>query len=100
MGGTRIGRWSTSSSRAIWIPTRPSPASSSMNAEGTAAFSTDPEIAGKKYDSSPYYQQAMKGSPYSSDLQVSAETGKSTIYYSAPIKDNGKTIGAAVARGD
>ena len=71
-----------------------------MNAEGTAAFSTDSEIAGKKYDSSPYYQQAMKGSPYSSDLQVSAETGKSTIYYSAPIKDNGKTIGAAVARGN
>ena len=71
-----------------------------MDTSGKCVASTVSTMVGKMYNALPYWQQAVKGSLYTSDLSVSADTGKPTIAYSAPIKGDSGIVGVAVLNTD
>lgn len=71
-----------------------------VDTTGKCIASTDPNMAGKMYDFRPYWQQALKGDLFTSDVSVSVDTLKPMIVYSAPIKDSSKIVGVLALRTD
>src|SRR5205807_10526925 len=52
-----------------------------IDAAGLARFSSDPAIEGQVLDYRPYFQEALRGSSYTSDLTVGVTSGQPAVYY-------------------
>jgi HD-GYP domain-containing protein (c-di-GMP phosphodiesterase class II) len=64
-----------------------------MNREGEVILSSV-ENVGDNYGFRPYFQQAIAGNTYISDISISVDAGIPVIYFSAPIEEEDGTINA------
>lgn len=70
-----------------------------MDREGRCLAATAPAFTGQNYASQDYFQQAMKGHPYVSSLQIDLTSERPGIYFSNPVRsDSGKILGVAVLK--
>lgn len=69
-----------------------------LNIDGKVILSTADEI-GEDYSFRPYFQNALSGTPYISDLSLSVDIGQPVIYFSSPVRDDGgEVVGVTVLR--
>ncbi|MEW6717392.1 MAG: GAF domain-containing protein [Chloroflexota bacterium] len=69
-----------------------------MNREGQVILSSTDNV-GLNFSFRPYFQEALSGNAYISDISISVDLGKPVIYYSAPVKDHGgEVVAVAVLR--
>jgi len=71
-----------------------------MDATGRCVAAADPKMVGKSYDFRVYFQEAMKGNLYSSDISLSIDTISPQVVHSAPIRHGGRVVGALALRSD
>jgi len=69
-----------------------------MDTKGNAIVSTDAPSAGKNFGFREYFKEAMLGRAYMSGVIVGSVAGAAGVYYSRPVFDAGKVIGAVVLR--
>ena len=69
-----------------------------LDRTGLVPFAPERAIEGEKLSFRPYFPAAMRGELFTSDLTVSASSGKPSIYYSAPVRVGDEVVGAAVIR--
>jgi C4-dicarboxylate-specific signal transduction histidine kinase len=70
-----------------------------MDAAGTAAVATDPQVMGKNFKFRDYFKRAMSGEAYTTGIIVGSVAGAAGVYYSRPVLGaDGKPLGAVVLR--
>lgn len=70
-----------------------------LDTEGTCLASTNPKNVGEKYSFRNYFQQAIRGQPYISELATGTTTKRPGIYLSVPVQDKrGRIVGVAVIK--
>jgi methyl-accepting chemotaxis protein len=69
-----------------------------LDANGRATVSTDPQLENQDLSFRPYFQAALNGQLFTSDLLVSRTSGKPSVYYSAPIRRGDQIVGVAAFR--
>jgi len=70
-----------------------------LDRHGVFVASTNAPTIGQRRDFRDYFQRAMTGEPYASNLLVGVATDESGVYFSAPIRDRtGAIAGVAMAK--
>jgi methyl-accepting chemotaxis protein len=69
-----------------------------LDKDARTVESTDAGMYGKVYDFRPYFQRAIKGELYASEISVSVDTLKPMIVYSAPVKQGNQIVGIVLIR--
>ncbi len=71
-----------------------------MDATGRCVAASNPRMVGNNYDFRPYFQAAMRGSLYTSDISLSIDTISPQVVHSAPVRYGGEIVGALALRTD
>ncbi len=71
-----------------------------MDATGKCVAAANPKMVGNSYDFRPYFQEAMRGNLYTSDISLSVDTLSPQVVHSAPIRYGGRIVGALALRSD
>jgi len=71
-----------------------------MDATGRCVAAADPKMVGKSYDFRVYFQEAMRGNLYTSDISLSIDTLSPQVVHSAPIRHGGQIVGVLALRSD
>lgn len=70
-----------------------------LDARGRCVASTDPAFLQQNYSFREYFQQAIKGRPYTSSILMGTTTGRPGLYLSSPVRSpRGKVVGVAVLK--
>jgi serine/threonine protein kinase/HAMP domain-containing protein len=70
-----------------------------VNAEGIAAMSSEPGIAGTDFSAREYFRQAAAGQPFQTGIILGAIAGERGMYYAHPVVDeHEEVIGVLVLR--
>lgn len=71
-----------------------------MDTAGKCIAAADPKMIGKSYDFRPYFQSAVRGKLYTSDISLSIDTLSPQIVHSAPVMRAGEAVGVLALRSD
>lgn len=71
-----------------------------MEPSGRCIASSDSRMVGKSYEFRPYFQEAIRGKSYSSDLSLSIDTLSPQVVHTAPIRYRGEVVGVLALRTD
>ncbi len=70
-----------------------------MDREGLALVSSEPGVAGVNFKFREYFQQAIKGHPFTTGVIIGSTAGKPGVYYANPVMAaDGEVIGVVVLR--
>jgi len=69
-----------------------------MNPEGICIASSSRDFIGKNYSFRPYFQHAIQGKPYLTDLFIGVTSSMPGIYASAPIVQQNNVIGVIILK--
>ncbi|MCU0534465.1 MAG: hypothetical protein MUD14_11295 [Hydrococcus sp. Prado102] len=70
-----------------------------LDKEGRCVVSTNPAFVGQNYNFRQYFQQAIRGRPYTSGILVGQTTQRPGLHLSTPIRANsGEVLGVAVVK--
>ncbi len=71
-----------------------------MDSTGKCIAAADPQMIGKSYDFRPYFQNAIRGKLYTSDISLSIDTLSPQIVHTAPVMSAGEVVGVLALRTD
>lgn len=71
-----------------------------MDATGSCVAASNPKMVGNNYDFRPYFQAAIRGDLYSSDISLSIDTLSPQVVHTAPIRYGGQIVGVLALRSD
>ena len=63
-----------------------------LNKDGLCLTSTNPNNIGNYYAFRQYYQEAIKGNTYASDIVVGSTTNRPGLFFSTPVRDHNNEI--------
>jgi serine/threonine protein kinase/HAMP domain-containing protein len=70
-----------------------------MTSDGSVPVSSDPEVAGMSFGFREYFQRAMAGESYTSNVVLGTTTGTAGMFFSNPVRDaDGTIVGVMVLR--
>lgn len=70
-----------------------------LDARGRCVASTDPTFLRVNYSFREYFQQAIRGHPYTSSILMGTTTGRPGLYLSSPVRSpRGRVVGVAVLK--
>ncbi|MHB1162130.1 MAG: methyl-accepting chemotaxis protein [Chloroflexota bacterium] len=71
-----------------------------MDAAGKCVAASSQKMVGRGYDFRPYFQEAMRGKLYSSDLSLSIDTLSPQVVHTAPVRYQDQIVGVLALRSD
>ncbi|RMF26138.1 MAG: GAF domain-containing protein, partial [Chloroflexi bacterium] len=72
-----------------------------LDTAGTCLVTTDPKLVGRSYATSRFYQVAVEGQDFISDIEPELETGRFGVVLARPIvAEDGQVLGVLIARLD
>ncbi len=72
-----------------------------LDSTGRCVAAADPKMVGRSYDFRPYFQHAMRGETYTSDISLSIDTFSPQVVHTAPVvASGGRPVGVLAVRSD